>query len=89
MRARPIASAIIAVCAALIVAPLSAWAAAALWFRLPLPEWARLVACGLVALGALATIVALFTRARLRALLLFALAFAGVVLWWGSNSAAG
>ncbi len=85
MRARTVASAILWVCASvLIVAPLGAWAAAALWFRLPLPEWARLAICCLVALGALATIVALFTRARLRALILFALAFAGVVVWWGT-----
>ncbi len=85
MRARAIASAILGVCAsALVVAPLSAWAAAALWFRLPLPEWARAVGCGLVALGGLATIIALFTRARWRGLLLFGLTFAGVLLWWGS-----
>ncbi len=85
MRARAVASAIFWVCASvLIVAPLSAWSAAALWFRLPAPEWARAAACCLAALGALATIVALFTRARWRALLLFALAFAGVILWWGA-----
>ena len=85
MRARTVASAILAVCAsALIVAPLSAWTAAALWFRLPAPEWARAAACCLVALGALATIIALFTRVRWRALLLFALAFAGAILWWGT-----
>ena len=85
MRARAVASAIFWFCASvLIVAPLSAWSAAALWFRLPAPEWARAAACCLAALGALATIVALFTRARWRALLLFALAFAGVILWWGT-----
>jgi hypothetical protein len=85
MRARAAASAIFWVCAsALVVAPLSAWAAAAVWFRLPLPVGARAAACGLIALGAVATIAALFTRARWRGLLLFALAFAGVILWWGS-----
>ena len=85
MRARTVAAAILGVFAsALIVAPVGAWSAAALWFRLPLPEWARAAVCCLVALGALATIIALLTRARWRALLLFALAFAGVILWWGT-----
>ena len=85
MRARAVTSAIFGICASvLIVAPLSAWTAAAFWFRLPLPQWARAVACGLAALAALATIVALFTRARWRALLLFALAFAGAIVWWSS-----
>lgn len=85
MRARTVASAILWVCASvLIVAPVGAWSAAALWFRLPLPEWARAAVSCLVALGALATIVALFTRLRWRALLLFALAFAAVILWWGT-----
>jgi Domain of unknown function (DUF4105) len=85
MRARAAVSAIFPVSAsALAIAPLSAWTAAAFWFRLPLPEWARAAVCCLVALCALATIVALFTRARWRGLLLFALAFAGVILWWGS-----
>ena len=85
MRTRAIASAILGVCASvLVVAPLSAWTAAALWFRLPLPEWARAVCCALVALGALATVVALFTQARWRGLLLFALVFVGALLWWGS-----
>jgi len=68
----------------LVVAPLSAWAAAALWFRLPAPDWLKAVACGIVAVGALATIVALFTAARWRALSVFALAFVGVSLWWSS-----
>ena len=85
MRVRAAAWAVFGVLAsALVIAPLGAWTAAALWFRLPLPEWARAAACGLVALGALATIAALFTGARWRGLLLFAFAFAGVILWWGS-----
>ena len=84
MKARAIASGIIAVCAALTVAPLSAWTAAALWFRLPAPDWVKAFACSLVALGALAAIVALFTAARWRALAAFALAFAGVIFWWST-----
>jgi hypothetical protein len=83
MRARTVVSATLAAFAsALVIAPLSAWAAAALWFQLPLPEWAKAVACGFVALGALATIVALFTAARWRALMPFAIAFGGAILWW-------
>ena len=85
MRAGAIASALLRICASvLLAAPLSAWAGAAMWFRLPLPEWGKLVACGLVAVGALATIVALFTAAWGRAIWLFALAFVGVILWWAT-----
>ena len=83
MRARTVAAGVLGgLASTLVIAPLSAWTAAALWFRLPFPEGAKAVACGLVALGALATTVALFTRTRWRALLLFALAFAGVIVWW-------
>jgi hypothetical protein len=85
MRARRIASTVGMVAAsAFVIAPIGAWAAAALWFRLPAPDWARAPLCGLVVLSALATTVALFTPARRRAILLFALAFAGVVLWWST-----
>ena len=85
MRARTVASAILWVCvSALVVAPVGAWTAAALWFRLPASEWARAAACCLVALGAIATIISLFTWARWRALLLFALGFAGAIVWWGT-----
>ena len=84
MKARAIASAILGICMSLVVALLSAWTAAALWFRLPAPNWVKAFACGLVALGALAAIVALFTAARWRALSAFVLAFAGVIVWWST-----
>ena len=85
MRARRIASAIGWVGAsAFVLAPIGAWAAAAVWFRLPAPDWARAALCGFIVLGALATIVALFTPARWRALLVFALAFSEVVFWWST-----
>jgi len=85
MKARRIASAVgMGAASVFVVAPIGAWAAAALWFRLPAPDWARATLCGLIVLGALATMVALFTPARWRAILLFALAFAGVVLWWST-----
>lgn len=85
MRGKRIASAIGTICvSAFIVAPIGAWSAAAVWFRGPAPEWARAALCGVVVLVALATIRALFTRARWLALLAFALAFAGVALWWST-----
>src|SRR5579871_2664043 len=85
MRAKRIAAAIGAFgVSLLVIAPVGAWSAAALWFRLPAPEWDRAGVAGAVALGALATIVALFTRARWRALLVFAAAFAIVAFWWST-----
>ena len=85
MGARRTASAIFGVClSALLIAPLGAWAAMALWFRLPAPEWARAAAVGLAIVIALATAAALFTRARWRALFVFALAFAALVMWWSA-----
>jgi Domain of unknown function (DUF4105) len=68
----------------LVIAPVSAWSAMALWFRLPAPEWARaLAACVFAALG-LATIAALFLRRSLVGLTLFALAFGAVLFWWST-----
>jgi len=85
MSARRIASAILWVLVSvLVVAPAGAWAAMAFWFRLPGPEWARAAAAGLAAVVALATVFALFTRARWRALSVFALALVGVLLWWST-----
>lgn len=66
----------------LVIAPLTAWAALALWFRLPSPEWAKVAAAGAFGLMAVATIAALFTPRRWAALLVFAVAFAGVAVWW-------
>ena len=85
MRAKRLLLAIVgAAVALLIVAPVGLWIAAALWFRLPAPDAVRAVAAGLAGLGALATAVALFSKARWRALGLFALLFAGVVAWWST-----
>ncbi len=61
----------------------SVWAALALWYRLSLPEEARLLAAGAFGLLGLATIVALVRR-RAAAASLFALAVAGVFVWWAS-----
>src|SRR5262245_31487566 len=68
----------------LIVAVLTVWTALALWFRLPGPEWARGFAAVLFALFGLATVVASFSRFRVRALLLFAAAFGAVLIWWST-----
>jgi uncharacterized protein DUF4105 len=69
---------------ALIIVPISAWATLALWFRFPAPEEARALAAGLFAVLGLATIVALFWRRSLIALVVFALVFGGVLIWWNT-----
>src|ERR1700749_4282592 len=73
----------ILVCA-LVIAPISAWSALALWFRLPAPEALRAAAAGLFAVFGLATIVALFFRRSLVALVVFAIAFGGLLAWWST-----
>jgi hypothetical protein len=69
---------------ALIILPVSAWSALALWFRLPAPEGLRALAAGLFAVLGLATIAALFLRRSLIALTVFALVFAGLLVWWST-----
>jgi hypothetical protein len=82
---RRIASATLWTCVSLLViAPLAAWAAMALWFRLPAPEWAKAAAAGVLVMIALATAWALFTRRRSVGLCVFAFVFGAVVVWWGS-----
>jgi hypothetical protein len=68
----------------LIVAPVGAWSAMALWFRFPGPAWARGMAAGLFVILALATAVLLFTRRRLTAAIVFALAFGALIIWWNT-----
>jgi hypothetical protein len=65
----------------LIVLPVTAWSAAALWFRLP---FGGAVAAGLFLVAGLATAAALFTARRWMALLVFALAFGAVLGWWST-----
>jgi Domain of unknown function (DUF4105) len=69
---------------ALVIAPLSAWSALALWFRLPAPEGLRTAAAILFAILGLATIAALFLRRSGVALAVFAAAFAGLLIWWST-----
>jgi hypothetical protein len=67
-----------------VIAPISAWSALALWFRLPAPEPLRAAAAFVFALLGLATIVALLVRRSRVALVVFALAFAGLLAWWST-----
>jgi hypothetical protein len=67
-----------------IVALATAWAALALWYRLPAPEVGRALASLLFILLGLITIATLFGRLRFRALVLFAAVFGAVLLWWGT-----
>jgi Domain of unknown function (DUF4105) len=69
---------------ALVIAPLSAWSALALWFRLPGPERFRAAAAIVFAILGLATIVALFFRRSRVALVIFAIAFGGLLAWWST-----
>src|SRR5579862_7044235 len=69
---------------ALVIAPVSAWSALALWFRLPVPEGLRAAAAVLFAVLGLATIAALFMRRGLIGLAVFAVAFAGLLAWWST-----
>jgi Domain of unknown function (DUF4105) len=68
----------------LIIAPLSAWSALALWFRLPAPEVLRATAAIVFAILGLATIAALFFRRSRIALVVFAAAFGGLLVWWST-----
>ena len=69
---------------ALVIVPVSAWSALALWFRLPAPEGLRALAACLFVLLGLATIAALFLRRSLAGLTVFALVFGGLLVWWST-----
>jgi Domain of unknown function (DUF4105) len=69
---------------ALVIVPITAWSALALWFRLPGPEAARAAAAVLFAILGLAKIAALFTRRSLVGIIVFASAFAGLLVWWST-----
>ena len=82
---RRIASAILwLLTSLLVVVPVSAWSAMALWFRFPGPEWARAVAAGLFVVLGLGTATALFTQRWATAAVAFALAFAALIVWWST-----
>ncbi len=74
------------IAAILVIAPLSAWSALALSFRLPAPEVLRASAAILFCILGLVTIAALFMRLSrsLVALAVYAVAFAGLLVWWST-----
>lgn len=63
---------------------LTLWSTLALWYRLQLPDLARMVISGAFAVFGLAVIVALFGKKRLRALGIYAVVFAAILVWWGT-----
>ena len=66
-----------------------AWGVGAIWFRLPAPETARILAALALALLAVAAIVGVVAR-RLRAFTLaFAAVLAGLIVWWSTIAADG
>ncbi|MGC1575238.1 MAG: DUF4105 domain-containing protein [Beijerinckiaceae bacterium] len=68
----------------LVISVVTTWASLALWYRLPMPEWARNLAAGLFVLLGLATIIASFGRARVPTTLAFAAAIVAVLIWWST-----
>jgi hypothetical protein len=68
----------------LAIAVATAWSGLALWYRLPAPDLIRGLAGSLFVLLGLAAIIALFSRSRLPVLVLFAVAFGAVLVWWST-----
>ncbi|WP_245298386.1 DUF4105 domain-containing protein [Sinorhizobium sp. A49] len=77
-----LASAVLVVQLAILVALAVAWASLALWYRLPASEFARGFAAGLFALFGIFTIAALFGPWRYKAILTFTAGFAFILVWW-------
>jgi hypothetical protein len=73
-----------AILLALVIALATAWTTLALWYRFPGPEVGRALTAGLATLLGLACAVAMFGRLRFRAIVLFTVAFGGVLIWWHS-----
>lgn len=81
---RSIARISLAMILSLAIAILTAWAGFAMWYRLPAGEPGRAVASALFILFGLAIVIALFSRFRIRALVLFLAAFTAVLVWWST-----
>ena len=63
----------------------TAWASLALWYRLPLPLWARYVGAALFVLFGLATVASLLIgRLRPQISFAFAVAFGAILVWWST-----
>ena len=76
-----IVSAIVLVIA---IALSTAWAALALWYRLPAPDIAKALAACLFVLLGLAAAIGLFTAWRVHGLALFVIGVAAVLVWWST-----
>ena len=67
---------------AIVIIVATAWAALALWYRLPVPELVRVGAGGTFVLFGCIVVIALFSRRWFRALASFITAFAVIIIWW-------
>jgi hypothetical protein len=70
--------------ALVLIVPVCAWVALAFWYRLPGPEWLRLAAAAAFAGSGVLAVAGLLGRRPLLAALPFVLAFAAVLMWWGT-----
>jgi len=68
----------------LIVLPITAWGALALWFRLSTTQLGGIVAACVFILLGLGSMAALFTRHRMKGAACFAVAFGGLLIWWNT-----
>ena len=81
---RRVARISLAIILSLAVAILTAWAGLAMWYRLPVEQLGRAVACALFVLFGCGIVVALFSHFRIKAFALFLAAFAAVLVWWST-----
>lgn len=58
------------------------WGALAIWFQLPAGETVRMLVAAIFGLLGLATVLAQFSRGRIRMLAVFSSALAGILVWW-------
>ena len=86
---RRVARISLAVILSLAVAILTAWAGLALWYRLPVEQLGRAVACALFVLFGCGIVVALFSHFRIKAFVLFLAAFAVILVWWSTIKPSG
>lgn len=81
---RLVLRAVLVIALALIVVLTSLWASLALWYRLPVGDIGRAIAAGLFGILGLLTLVALLGRWRLKAMAVYAIAFALICVWWST-----
>ncbi|WP_027232107.1 DUF4105 domain-containing protein [Phyllobacterium sp. UNC302MFCol5.2] len=81
---RLVARILIATILSLVIVLATAWAALALWYRLPGPEYLRALAGCVFAILGIVAIIAMFTRRMFRGLATFLIAFAALLLWWST-----